>query len=136
MISLQSSRLKVNKSTTLEKSIPKSCTDYDLGARAYFYHHILHDWSNEKCLEILGQLRKAMKPGYSKLLLHEMIIPEQGASPFHAMLDMTMMTFNSGMERSARQWEELLDNAGFEVLKIWPPVQEDADGIVEAVLKE
>ncbi|KAI1212409.1 putative O-methyltransferase [Annulohypoxylon truncatum] len=106
------------------------------GARAYFYHHILHDWSNEKCLEILGQLKKAMKPGYSKLLLHEMIIPEQGASPFHAMLDMTMMTFNSGMERSARQWEELLDKAGFEVVKIWPPVQEDADGIVEAVLKE
>lgn len=77
-----------------------------------------------------------MKPGYSKLLIHEMIVPEQGASTFHAMLDMAMMAFNSGMERTERQWRELLENAGFEVLKVWSPLEEDADGIVEAVLKE
>ncbi|KAI2619934.1 S-adenosyl-L-methionine-dependent methyltransferase [Hypoxylon sp. NC1633] len=82
------------------------------GARSYFYHHILHDWTDQKCLEILGPVAKAMKPGYSKLLLHEMIIPEQGASTFHGVLDMTMMAFNAGMERSERQWEELLDKAG------------------------
>ncbi len=76
-----------------------------------------------------------MTPGYSKLLLHEMLIPEQGASTFHSMLDMTMMAFNAGMERTERQWTELLDKAGFEVVKFWPPVQEDADGIVEAVLR-
>lgn len=87
-------------------------------------------------MEILAQVRASMKPGYSRLLLHEMIIPEQGASAFHAMLDMTMMAFNSGMERTERQWRELLDSAGFEVLKVWPPLEEDADGIVEAVLKE
>ncbi|KAK7750884.1 hypothetical protein SLS62_007147 [Diatrype stigma] len=106
------------------------------GARAYFYHHILHDWSDVKCMEILAQVKASMKPGYSKLLLHEMIIPEQGASTFHAMLDMTMMAFNSGMERTERQWHELLQSAGFEVLKVWLPPEEDADGIVEAVLKE
>ncbi|KAI0896495.1 putative O-methyltransferase [Annulohypoxylon nitens] len=105
-------------------------------ARTYFYHHILHDWSDQKCLEILGQLRKAMRPGYSKLLIHEMIIPEQNASTFHAVYDMAMMTFNSGMERSEKQWEELLNKAGFEVIKFWPPQEVDADGIVEAMLKE
>ncbi|KAF3018914.1 hypothetical protein E8E14_010495 [Neopestalotiopsis sp. 37M] len=105
------------------------------GARAYFYHHILHDWSDEYCLRILEQVRKAMKPGYSKLLLHEMIIPEEGAPPFFAMLDMTMMAFNSGMERTERQWEALLDQAGFKVIKFWPPPEQGADGIVEAELK-
>ncbi|KAI1073721.1 putative O-methyltransferase [Whalleya microplaca] len=105
------------------------------GARSYFYHHILYDWSDEKCLQILEQVKKAMKPGYSKLLLHEMIIPELGASTFHAMLDMTMMAFNAGMERSQRQWEGLLSRAGLEAVKVWPPLQEDADGIVEAMLK-
>ncbi|KJZ79191.1 hypothetical protein HIM_01342 [Hirsutella minnesotensis 3608] len=105
------------------------------GARAYFYHHILHDWSDEKCLEILRPVRDAMKPGYSKLLLHEMLVPEQGASTFHAMLDITMMAFNSGMERTERQWRELLDKAGLEVVRFWPPIQEDADGIVEAIVK-
>lgn len=76
-----------------------------------------------------------MKPGYSKLLLHEMIIPEEGAPPFFAMLDMTMMAFNSGMERTERQWEALLDQAGFKVVKFWPPPEQGADGIVEAELK-
>ena len=77
-----------------------------------------------------------MKPGYSKLLLHEMIIPEKGASVFHSMLDMTMMAFNAGMERTERQWRDLLQKGGFEVVQFWPPIQEDADGIVEAVVKE
>ncbi|KAI2466043.1 putative O-methyltransferase [Annulohypoxylon bovei var. microspora] len=105
------------------------------GARSYFYHHILHDWSDEKCLKMLQQLKPAMKPGYSKLLLHEMILPERGASSFHCMLDIAMMAFNSGMERSERQWEELLNKAGFDVIKFWLPPQGDADGIVEAMLK-
>lgn len=77
-----------------------------------------------------------MKPGYSKLLLHEMIIPEEGAATFFAMLDMTMMAFNSGMERTEKQWEALLNRAGFKVIKFWPPPEQGADGIVEAELKE
>jgi len=75
-----------------------------------------------------------MKPGYSKLLLHEMIIPEQGASPFHAMLDLSMMVFNGGMERTEKMWKELLSKAGLEVVQVWLPPEEDADGIIEAVL--
>ncbi|KAI1352909.1 putative O-methyltransferase [Xylaria sp. FL0043] len=106
------------------------------GARAYFYHHILHDWSDSKCLEILEKLKSAMKPGYSKLLIHEMIIPETGASKFHSMLDLTMMAFNAGMERTKRQWEELLNRAGLTVVQFWDPPQDDADGIVEVILKE
>ena len=47
------------------------------GARAYFYHHILHDWSDEKCLEILDAVKGSMTAGYSKILLHEMIVPEE-----------------------------------------------------------
>ncbi|CAJ2504618.1 Uu.00g120120.m01.CDS01 [Anthostomella pinea] len=119
------------------------CMTYDFfteqpvkGARSYFYHHILHDWSDKICLDILKQVKAAMKPGYSKLLLHEMIIPEQGASTFHAMLDMTMMAFNAGMERTENQWRSLLEKAGLTVVKVWPPLQEDADGIVEAMLQE
>ncbi|KAI8962263.1 putative O-methyltransferase [Daldinia sp. FL1419] len=105
------------------------------GARAYFYHHILHDWSDEQCLLILKPVKDAMKPGYSKLLLHEMIVPEQGASPFHGILDLTMMAFNGGLERTERQWRDLLGKAGFDIIKIWSPPQHDADGIIEAMLK-
>ncbi|KAH7303845.1 sterigmatocystin 8-O-methyltransferase [Stachybotrys elegans] len=106
-----------------------------IGARAYFYHHILHDWSDENCVNILKQVKLAMAPGYSKLLLHEMIVPDVGASKFHAMLDMTMMAFNAGMERTETQWKTLLESVGFEVTHIWPAMQEDADGIIEAMIK-
>lgn len=58
-----------------------------------------------------------MKPGYSKLLIHEMIIPEEGASVFHATSDMTMMVVNAGMERSRKQWEKLIEKAGLKVVK-------------------
>ena len=75
-----------------------------------------------------------MRPGYSKLLIHEMIVPEQGASIFHAMLDMTMMVFNGGMERTEKQWRALLEKAGLRVIEVWAPLEEDADGIIEAML--
>lgn len=101
----------------------------------YFYHHILHDWPDDHCLKILGQVKKAMKPGYSKLLLHEMIVPDHGASLFHAQLDMAMMSLNGGMERTREQWHILLQRAGLEVVKIWEPVEEGADGIVEVIKK-
>ncbi|ROW07069.1 hypothetical protein VPNG_06650 [Cytospora leucostoma] len=106
------------------------------GARAYFLHHILHDWPDNKCLDILAQLKEALKPGYSKLLLHEMIIPEQGASTFYAMLDLTMMAFNAGMERTERQFEVLLGKAGFKVVKFWHAPEQGADGVVEAILSD
>lgn len=77
-----------------------------------------------------------MEPGYSKLLLHEMIIPETKASGFHSMLDLTMMAFNAVMERTGNQFTSLLEKAGFEVVKIWVPEGDhDADGIVEVVVK-
>lgn len=102
-------------------------------ARVYFMHHILHDWSDSYCLEILGPIRKAMKPAYSKLLIHDLILPNEGASTYQCIYDMTMMAFNGGAERSRKQWTALLDTAGFDVT-FWVD-DEDADGIVEAVVK-
>ncbi|EXU99898.1 O-methyltransferase [Metarhizium robertsii] len=97
-----------------------------------------HDFFTEQpvrgTVTILGKLRGAMLPGYSKLLIHDMVIPERGASTFHAMRDMAMMAFNGGMERTEAQWRKLLGSAGFEVVRVWLPAQEDADGIVEAMV--
>ncbi|KAL4997486.1 S-adenosyl-L-methionine-dependent methyltransferase [Aspergillus recurvatus] len=103
------------------------------GARVYFLHHILHDWSDEYCLKILQNVVSAMTPRYSKLLIHEMIVLEQGAPQFQAQLDMAMMAFSGGMERTRRQWRALLEKAGLEIVEFWDPVDEGGDGIVEAV---
>ncbi|KAL4922923.1 o-methyltransferase [Aspergillus aurantiobrunneus] len=103
------------------------------GARVYFYHHILHDWSDRYCVEILKRVAAAMTPGYSKLLVHEMIVPELGASRFEAQMDISMMVFNGGMERTGGEWRALLGLAGLKVVEVWEPVDEGGDGIIEAV---
>jgi hypothetical protein len=41
-----------------------------------------------------------MIPGYSKLLVHELILPNTGAAEIQARFDLVMMTLNGGMERS------------------------------------
>ncbi|KAI1392403.1 putative O-methyltransferase [Hypoxylon trugodes] len=123
----------------LDESIERMAYDFFTeqpvkGARCYFYHHILHNWSDEPCLKILHRVKTAMKPGYSKLLLYERIVPEQGAPADHSRSDVVMMTITAGMERTDSQWRELLEKAGFAILNIWPPVEEDAEGIIEAMI--
>jgi hypothetical protein len=58
------------------------------GAKAYFLHHILHDWPDENGKDILRNIIPAMEKGYSKILLKEMVVPDQGANWFQTSLDM------------------------------------------------
>ena len=44
------------------------------GADAYILSHIIHDWSEEQCLLMLGNCRRAMSP-HRRLLLIEMLRP-------------------------------------------------------------
>ncbi|CAI6261928.1 unnamed protein product [Periconia digitata] len=99
-------------------------------ARGYFLHHILHDWSDQYCIKILRCLRKAMLPGYSKLLIHELILPNSGAEEIQARFDLVMMTLSGGMERSRTQWVRLLEEAGFCNITLYEHL--DHDGIIEA----
>lgn len=73
-----------------------------------------------------------MSPGYSKLLIHELILPDVGANEFQARYDLTMMTFNGGMERSKSQWTKLLTEAGFSCIEFFEHF--DEDGIIEAMV--
>ncbi|KAL4772391.1 S-adenosyl-L-methionine-dependent methyltransferase [Aspergillus nidulans var. acristatus] len=103
------------------------------GARAYLCHHILHDWPDNYCLRILEGISSAMAPGYSRLLLHEGIVPEKGACQFQAMSDIAAMACNGGMERTAQQWRTLLQTAGLQLVRFWNSPDEGGDGIIEAV---
>ena len=80
----------------------------------------MHDWSDDKVKEILANLVPAMKKGYSKLLIYEMLLPPTGASLAQATMDVEMMTLLSGLERTAGAWKSLLGEAGFNVIKLWP----------------
>jgi hypothetical protein len=68
--------------------------------RAYYLGYILHVYSGIKCHEILGNVVKAMKPGYSKLLIFEYILPDAETLLFPELLDIQILTVLSGMERT------------------------------------
>ncbi|KAL5411980.1 hypothetical protein PMIN06_009449 [Paraphaeosphaeria minitans] len=78
-------------------------------ARAYYLHSILHDWPDEVCKTILKQVASAMKPGYSKLLIHENIIPSKGAEWEATALDIMMAAMLSSKERTKDEWYALLE---------------------------
>lgn len=97
------------------------------GARAYYLGYILHDYSDEMCRKILSNIVAAMKPGYSKLLIFDFILPDTGASLFPSLMDIHMLALFSGMERTKTQLTELLDSVGLEIVKFWS-MREDAEG--------
>ncbi|EXF74538.1 hypothetical protein CFIO01_11789 [Colletotrichum fioriniae PJ7] len=90
------------------------------GARAYYMHSCLHDWPDNVCETILKQIKAAMKPGYSKLLINENVIPSTGAWWETSALDMVMLTLFCSKERTEGDWYHLLETiAGLKIVKIW-----------------
>ena len=75
-----------------------------------------------------------MTPGYSKILLNELVIPDIGCGIIAAQVDITMMACVASEERSERQWQDIVDSVGLKIEKIWTDVPE-AESIIELVLK-
>ena len=76
-----------------------------------------------------------MTKDYSKLILHERVLPATGCSIEAANIDLLMMCNLTGAERTEKQWTELLDSAGLRIEHIWV-LEPGAESIIEAVLKE
>ena len=80
--------------------------------------NILHDWNDEKCLVILDQCRRALRPD-SRLLIVEMVI----ASPtdlIGAFYDLHMQVVLGGRERTESEFSLLLEKAGLKLNRIIP----------------
>lgn len=89
------------------------------GARAYYMHSVLHDWPDDVCNTILTKLKEAMKPGYSKILINENVIPRTNAYWETTALDMVMLAYFSSKERTEEDWNKLISDAGLKITKIW-----------------
>ncbi|KAE8154276.1 O-methyltransferase-domain-containing protein [Aspergillus avenaceus] len=104
------------------------------GALVYYIRRCLHDWPDEpESQQILSNLAGAMDRERSRVLITEYILPDVGATMFHAWMDSTMMTF-AGRERTEKDWERLCDISGLKLVKIWR-VPGIPVGVVEARLK-
>ena len=100
-----------------------------VGGDAYILSHIIHDWDEEKCLTILGHVRRAMKPA-GRLLLVEMVLPEGDTPHPGKMLDLMMLVGPGGQERTVPEYDALLGKAGFKLARVVPTAS--AVSVVEA----
>jgi len=99
------------------------------GADAYFMRHILHDWTDEQCLQILGHCRAAI-PSDGRLFIVEAVVPA-GNDPSPAKnLDLAMMIFTGGLERTEQEYAELFEKSGFRLEGVTPTPS--AVSVVEA----
>lgn len=60
-------------------------------ARVYYLHSIIHEYNDGNAQEILQHIKDAVLPGYSKLLIHDVIIPKREASRRDTSVDVHMM---------------------------------------------
>ena len=99
------------------------------GGDAYLLSHIIHDWTEDQCLTILGNCKRAMNPG-SRLLIIEMVLPTGDTPHPGKMLDMMMLVGPGGQERTEQEYAALLKKAGFLLTRVVPT--ESPVSVVEA----
>lgn len=91
-------------------------------ADCYMMKHIIHDWSDEKSLKILKNIRGKISDS-GKLLLFETVIPEAGVADFSKFLDLEMLVVTEGgKERTKEEFTELLAKAKFKIDRIVPTI--------------
>ncbi|XP_057726105.1 trans-resveratrol di-O-methyltransferase-like [Arachis stenosperma] len=92
---------------------------------------ILHDWSDEECLNILKNCNEAImsKGKGGKVIIIDMVIMEDEKKggdnddksvETKLFFDMLMMVLQTGKERDEKEWAKLIFSAGFSNYKITP----------------
>lgn len=85
----------------------------------YMIKNVLHDWTDDECVRILANCRRAMNPG-ARLLIAEMVLPPGNEPHFGKVLDLFIMLLLPGLERTRAEYERLFDRAGLRVTRVLP----------------
>lgn len=76
---------------------------------------VLHDWDDDDAIKILSRARAALSSG-GRLFIIEMLMEEQGLSG--ALCDLHLLMATGGRERSQKDFERLLAEAGFRLVDV------------------
>jgi hypothetical protein len=89
------------------------------GGDAYILSRILHDWNDADAAAILRGCQRAMAPD-AHLLLIEQVVPRGNDYAWSKFSDLNMLVLFGGRERTAAEFQELLDATGFRLTAIHP----------------
>jgi hypothetical protein len=102
------------------------------GADAYLLCGVIHDWDDNRAITILGNCRRAMTRN-SRVLLVDMVVPDNGVNCFSKLLDLNMLVMNGGRERTRSEFCALLDAADYKLTRIIPTMAPQS--VIEAMPK-
>lgn len=89
------------------------------GGDAYFMKNIVHDWADEPALRLLRNVRAVM-PQHGRLILAECVLDESPNPHPGKLLDIEMIVFVGGKERTMTEFRQLLLQAGFQLKRVIP----------------
>jgi acetylserotonin N-methyltransferase len=75
---------------------------------------ILHDWTEEKILELLGRIHERLRPGGAVLIAEKLLADERDGPRWAQLQDLNMLTCTEGRERTLGEYESLLRKVGFD----------------------
>jgi hypothetical protein len=89
------------------------------GGDVYVLKRILHDWSDEHCIQILRVCREAMGAN-ARLLVVDAVVPPGNEPHPSKIMDMLMMALLEGQERTEQEFRALYRRAGLQLTKVVP----------------
>ena len=89
------------------------------GADMYMMKHIIHDWPDEECVKILKACRRAVNAGGKLLVIDNVIKPGNDFFP-GKFLDLQMLIFPGGRERTEQEFSELFQASGWKLTRVIP----------------
>ncbi len=91
------------------------------GGDAYTMGHVLHDWTDDECVAILGRVRDAMAAD-ARLLVLERVVDAPDRGPVEQrdlhLMDLHMLVLFGARERTRAEYDALLVAAGFETPRL------------------
>ena len=86
-------------------------------ARAYFLRGILHNWDDDRCVQILKHQAEAMAVGgKSTLLIEDFVLGERAVgADYAAAFGIAMQAVHNARERSREDFSRLLSPVGLEL---------------------
>lgn len=109
-----------------------NCQTLHLGALIYYLRHIIHDYQDSVCINILKQLADALPENEprARILICEQIMSDKATpSPVTIVMDMTMMNIGA-KERTEAAFERIITAAGLNLVKFHRQLGHDM-GVIE-----
>ncbi len=88
------------------------------GHDAYLMKAILHDFDDQRAVELLEQLATAMRDDSTLLIIENLVKEDDNESDFGKILDVNVMAMMGGRVRTKEEYSQIIEAAGMELKRL------------------